>query len=81
MEKKIFFSALFGALIISVGMLFVRMIVNYYDETGSFCALMAVPLVVYAYGVTCAIILHPFFKGVATWMQSHLKKRTEKCQK
>ena len=59
MEKKIFFSGFFGVLIIFVGMLFVRMIVNYYDETGSLYALGAVAVVVYIYGIMGAIVLHP----------------------
>ena len=84
MEKKIIFSVLLGALIISVGMLSVRMIVNYYDETGSFYALMAVPLVVYVYGVIGAIILHPvlhpLFKKVISWIQKEKNKDGDDIQ-
>lgn len=73
MKKMHIIPVLFGALIISVGILFVRMIVNYYNETGSFYALIGVPVVVYVFGLMAAIALHPFFREVVSWMQKEKK--------
>ena len=69
MKKVYIISVLFGALIISVGILFVRMIVNNYDETGNFYVLMGAFVVIYIFGLLAAIILHPLFKDVISWIQ------------
>ena len=74
MKKIHIISVLFGALFISLGVFFVRMIVDYYDETGSFYAFIGVPVVVYVFGLMAAIVLHPFFKEVASWIQREKKK-------
>lgn len=74
MEKTYIISFLFGALIISIGILFVRMIVDYYNETGSINTLLCVPVVVYVFGLMAAIALHPFFKEVISWVQKGKNK-------
>ena len=78
MKKTSITSVLFGVLFISVGILFVRMIVNYYDETGSLYALGGVAVVVYVFGLMAAIVLYPFVKEVVSWKQNYLNSRKEK---
>ena len=78
MKKMYWIVILFGFIVITGGTLLVKMMVDYYNETGDVYALGSVVIIVYTIGVMVGIVSNSLFQEIVSWIRNYLKKRMKK---